>query len=140
MRNIGELKEHYESLDWSGLVETESSIKADCLLTFQYEYPGANAIVGIETDEFSAVCPWTGLPDFGSLQVNYTPDQLCLELKSVKYYLLGYRNVGIVREHAANRICNDLVAACKPIKLDLILDYKTRGGLHTVLTVKYERP
>ena len=64
----------------------------------------------IDTDEFTAMCPWTGLPDFGVLTVSYVPDRSCVELKSLKYYLLSYRGVGIVQEHAANRILNDLAS------------------------------
>jgi 7-cyano-7-deazaguanine reductase len=112
-------------------------VKPEGLLTFPYEYPSSDTEVSIDTDEFTAVCPWTGLPDFGTLVITYAPGDICLELKSVKYYLLAYRSVGIVQEHAANRILNDLVAACKPRSMTLTLDYNTRGGLHTVVTSHY---
>ena len=133
-----ELEERYNSLEWKGPILDEATIHADCLLTFPYAYPGADAEVVIETDEFTAVCPWTALPDFGTLTVRYVPQQRCLELKSVKYYLLEYRSVGIVQEHAANRILQDLAGACTPLRMTLTLDYKTRGGLHTVVTVHHD--
>ena len=94
----------------------------------------------LDTDEFTAVCPWTGLPDFGTLTVRYVPDRTLLELKSFKYYLLSYRQVGIVQEHAANRILQDLVAVCRPLRMSLTLDYKTRGGVHTTVEVSYSAP
>ena len=86
------------------------------------------------------MCPWTGLPDFGTLTVKYEPDSACIELKSLKYYLLSYRGVGIVQEHAAHRILDDLVAACQPVRMTVTLDYRVRGGLHTTVTVRYEKP
>ena len=93
--------------------------------------------VEIDTDEFTAVCPWTGLPDYGVLTISYIPSDSCIELKSLKYYLLSYRDVGIVQEHAANRILNDLVSVCQPQFMKIKLDYKVRGGLHTVVTVEH---
>ena len=132
-----DLKEKYEALEWNGPIEGQEAINADCLLSFEYEYRGSEAEVAIDTDEFTAVCPWTGLPDLGTLTVRYVPDRLCIELKSLKYYLLSYRNVGIVQEHAANRVLKDLVACCQPRRMSLTLDYKPRGGLHTIVTVSY---
>ena len=137
MQSLDDLKERYQGLEWKGRIEAEEAVDAGCLLAFPYDYPGSDAEVAIDTDEFTAVCPWTGLPDFGVLTVRYVPDRLCLELKSLKYYLLEYRNVGIVQEHAANRILGDLVAACSPLRMSLTLDYKTRGGIHTSVAVEY---
>lgn len=88
------------------------------------------------TDEFTAVCPWSGLPDFGTLVIRYLPDTLLLELRSVKFYLLTFRNVGIFQEHAANRILDDLARTCAPRWMELELDYKVRGGIHTVVRVR----
>ena len=109
------------------------------LLCFDYDYPGQDAEVVVDTDEFTAVCPWTGLPDLGKLIISYVPDRQCIELKSLKYYLLSYRDVGIVQEHAANRLLNDLVEVCKPVRMSVTLDYNVRGGLHTTVTAKHER-
>ena len=137
MAAIQDLREKYESLDRSVEADSEAAIDAECLLTFDYEYPGQDAEVAIDTDEFTAVCPWTGLPDQGVLTIRYLPNRSCIELKSLKYYLLSYRNVGIVQEHAANRILNDLVASCQPLRMTVTLDYNVRGGLHTAVTAKY---
>ena len=139
MATIQELKEQYEGLDqelpWKG----EEAVDPSCLLTFQYEYPDQRSQVEIDTDEFTAVCPWTGLPDYGVLTISYVPGDSCIELKSLKYYLMSFARVGIVQEHAANRILNDVVAACRPLRMNLTLDYKVRGGLHTAVTVRYEK-
>ena len=139
MATINELKEQYEGLDqelpWKG----EEAVDPSCLLTFQYEYPDQQSQVEIDTDEFTAVCPWTGLPDYGVLTISYVPGESCIELKSLKYYLLSYRDVGIVQEHAVNRILNDLVAICHPRSMKITLDYKVRGGLHTTVSVEHSR-
>ena len=137
MVTIPELKKQYESLDWQLQMREEAVIDAECLLTFEYEYPEQESEVSIDTDEFTAVCPWTGLPDYGTLKVTYLPGHDCIELKSLKYYLLSFRDVGIVQEHAANRILQDLVACCRPRRMKVSLDYKVRGGLHTTVSVEY---
>ena len=139
MATIKELKEQYEGLDQELPSKGEEAIDPACLLTFQYEYPNQKSQVEIDTDEFTAVCPWTGLPDYGDLLISYVPGYSCIELKSLKYYLLSYRDVGIVQEHAANRILNDLVAICQPQSMKIVLDYKVRGGLHTAVTVEYSQ-
>jgi 7-cyano-7-deazaguanine reductase len=94
-------------------------------------------VVEIATDEFTAVCPWSGLPDFGRLTVRYVPRDRVLELRSFKYYLHSYRNVGIYQEHAANRILHDLVAASGPVRMELVLDYNVRGGIRTTVTARW---
>ena len=140
MPTIQELQERYENLSRRFDVGCEAAIDPGCLLTFDYEYRGQEAEVTIDTEEFTAVCPWSGLPDVGALTVFYVPGRSCIELKSLKYYLLSYAGVGIVQEHAANRILNDLVAACEPLRMTVTLDYNVRGGLHTSVTVGYEKP
>ena len=139
MATIQELRDKYEALDPQLKWEPESTIDPSCLLTFSYEYTGQTSEVKIDTNEFTAVCPWNGLPDQGTLTVTYVPESSCIELKSLKYYLLSYRQVGIVQEHAANRILYDLVAACQPISMAVNLDYNIRGGLHTTVNVTYDK-
>jgi 7-cyano-7-deazaguanine reductase len=107
------------------------------LETFTYEYQAREGEITITTDEWTCVCPFSGLPDFGTLTVRYCPDALCLELKALKYYLTNYRTVGIYQEHAANRILEDLVGACRPRRMEVQLDYRLRGGIHTVVTVNH---
>jgi len=137
---IETLGDKYRSLARCFPASGVEAIDTGCLLTFPYPDDGAPQEVVVDTDEFTAVCPWTGLPDYGKLVVCYTPDRRCLELKSLKYYLLSYRDVGIVQEHATDRILRDLVAACRPRRMTVTVDYKVRGGLHTVTRATYEGP
>ena len=131
------LREKYESLDRRIATIGEEAIDTGCLLAFDYEYPHQPSEVAIDTDEFTALCPWTGLPDYGVLTITYEPSDLCIELKSLKYYILSYRDVGIVQEHVANRVLKDLVSLCHPRRMKVVLDYKIRGGLHTSVTVEH---
>jgi|TARA_B100000686_G_scaffold40121_1_gene41466 7-cyano-7-deazaguanine reductase len=134
--SVKNLQEKYENLDIRFRDSEENVINSNLIMCFDYEYNESGAEVVIDTDEFTAVCPWTRLPDFGTLTISYVPNRLCLELKSLKYYLLSYSGVEIVQEHAANKILEDLASACNPFKMSVKLDYKIRGGLHT--TVKVE--
>lgn len=111
-----------------------TKIQPDLLDTFVYEYPGKDIIEIIETDEFGAVCPWSGLPDFGQIKLEYTPDKDILELKSFKYYLYTFRNVGIYQEHALNRIFEDVKNKINPKWLKVTLIYNIRGGIKTTVT------
>ena len=137
MATISELQQKYENLDRKVLIRGEEAIDAQCLLAFQYEYPEQESQIDIDTPEFTAVCPWTGLPDYGTLRISYVPVGSCVELKSLKYYVLSYRDVGIVQEHAANRILKDLVALCQPRSMKVTLDYRVRGGLQACVSVEY---
>ncbi len=117
------------------------AIDRDVLETFPYEHPEREAVVTIETDEFTTVCPYSGLPDFGSLRIDYVPGDRCIELKSFKYYLVSFRDVGIYQEHAAATILADLQKVCSPRWMRLELDYRLRGGIHTVVALEEgERP
>ena len=117
----------------------ESAIDAKALETFPYEYGGKDIMISIDTDEFTAVCPWSGLPDFATITVEYIPHKVCIELRSFKYYLLSYRSVGIYQEHAVNRILEDLVGSAKPKWMKVTADYNIRGGVHTVASREYGR-
>lgn len=138
MATINELKQQYEDLDRRLSVKDKATIDAACLLAFAYEYPDQESEVTIDTDEFTALCPWTGLPDYGTLYISYVPSHSCIELKSLKYYLLSYRDVGIVQEHVVNQILKDLVACCQPQRMRVTLDYKVRGGIHTSVSVEHQ--
>lgn len=99
------------------------------------QYPGYEITITIP--EYTAVCPKTGLPDFGTITLRYEPDQLCLELKSLKEYINAYREVGIFYENAVNRILKDVVAACKPKRAEVRGDFNARGGMKSVIETKY---
>ncbi|NLN92196.1 MAG: NADPH-dependent 7-cyano-7-deazaguanine reductase QueF [Candidatus Hydrogenedens sp.] len=136
----------FKALDKSLPFEGSEAIDRDCLESFPYEYghtPSGSAMeIHIETDEFTSVCPFSGLPDFATVMIDYIPDELCLELRSLKYYLLSYRNVGIWYEHLVNRMLEDLVAACKPRSMTVEILCLPRGGLSSTVTATYtaERP
>ncbi|PZC43444.1 MAG: 7-cyano-7-deazaguanine reductase [Chloroflexi bacterium] len=141
MASIEELKLQYLNInqEFENLepVTNVDGIKKSLLLCFDNTVSELQSEVEIESDEFTAVCPWTNLPDYGNLKIIYLPGKHLIELKSLKYYLTQYRNVGIVQEYAADRILNDLVDASKPIQMTIILKYKIRGGLLTTVKSSY---
>jgi len=107
--------------------------------TFPNPRPERDYDIEIDCPEFTSVCPKTGLPDFGALTIRYVPDQLCIELKSLKYYLLQYRDRGIFYEAAVNAILDDLAGACKPRLMEITGAFSARGGISTTVTAVYEQ-
>ena len=116
------------------------AIRADVLDTFPYEYRGKEILLEMDTAEFTSVCPWSGLPDFARLRLVYVPDALCVELKSLKYYLFSYRNVGIYYEHLTQRILQDLVEAVAPLYMRVEGAFNERGGIASRAWAEYRRP
>ncbi len=114
------------------------SIKTDLLDPIEYKYREKRDIdIIIKNPEHTSVCPMTGLPDYGCITVRYTPDIHIIELKSLKFYLLQYRNVGIFYEHVVNRILDDLIAVLKPKKMTVTGDFTSRGGITSIVTAEY---
>jgi 7-cyano-7-deazaguanine reductase len=107
------------------------------LETFPNAYPGRDYVIDIDCPEFTSVCPRTGQPDFGTIRIRYVPDAACVELKSLKLYLQGYRNVGIFYEAVVNEILDDLVAACSPRRMEVTGDFSARGGITTTVRACY---
>ena len=105
-----------------------------------FEYTGPEQQIVTETDEFSAVCPYSGLPDYAKLTISYTPGNRCIELKSLKYYITSYRSVGIFQEHATARIAEDLFRVLVPATLTVTTVYNIRGGFLTTCAVTLPRP
>jgi 7-cyano-7-deazaguanine reductase len=103
--------------------------------TWPNQFPGYE--IEIVNREFTSVCPKTGLPDFGVITIRYMPRELCLELKSLKMYLLEYRTIGIFQENAVNRILKDIVAATQPVWATVVGDFTPRGGLKTRITASF---
>jgi len=93
--------------------------------------------VDIEIPEYTSVCPKTGLPDFGTIKIRYMPDKSCIELKSLKYYIIGYRNMGIFYENVVNKLLKDVVSACKPKWCIVTGEFSARGGIRTNVIAKY---
>ena len=109
------------------------------LETFANPRPGREFEVAIECPEFTSICPKTGLPDFGTIRITYVPEAACIELKSLKYYLVAFRDKGIFYEAVTNQILDDLVAACAPRRMTVVGDFTPRGGIKTVVTARYGR-
>jgi len=107
--------------------------------TFPNPRPGREFEIAIDCPEFTSMCPKTGLPDFGVIRVRYVPDQRCIELKSLKYYLLEFRNQGVFYESATNQILDDLVAACAPRRMTVVGDFTARGGITTKVTAEFTK-
>lgn len=97
------------------------------------EYTNRDYTIDVSIPEFNCVCPRTGLPDFGTINITYIPDKLIVELKSLKLYVVKFRNLGIFHEHVTNRILDDFKKACNPKKIEVVGDFNPRGGIKTVV-------
>lgn len=111
----------------------EDHIQGDLLEVFPYK--GPNQVVTYTTHEFSAVCPFSGLPDLGTVIIEYVPAKSCVELKSLKYYYMSYRNVGLYQEAVIARIYKDLDKVLKPQRMKITVTYQTRGGIDTTCVI-----
>lgn len=116
----------------AGLTEELPAIE-----TFPNQFPDYE--IKIEFPEFTSICPKTGLPDFGTIVIRYRPKSRCMELKSLKMYMLAYRNLGIFYENAVNRILEDVVKSCRPVKAVVTGEFNPRGGLASVVEAHYPR-
>ena len=128
---------HHQSYD--GLQSDIREMKTPSIETWKNEYSDKDYTIEVTTPEFTAICPKTGLPDFGTIQISYIPDEQCVELKSLKEYFLFYRDVGIFHEHVVNKILVDFVSACNPRRVEIVGDFHVRGGIKTVICANYER-
>ena len=104
---------------------------------FENPSPGRDYTITTRCPEFTSVCPKTGQPDFGEIVIEYCPDKLCIELKSLKFYMQSFRNEGIFYESLTNKILDDLVAACKPRWMTVHSSFSPRGGITTDVLAKY---
>ena len=111
-----------------------NKVSKELLQVMPYEYASKNINVRIETEEFTCLCPWTGLPDFAYLSVNYVPNKVVVELKSFKMYLQSYRMVGMVHESVVNSIMKDLSEILKAKEISVELEFKIRGGITTTVS------
>jgi 7-cyano-7-deazaguanine reductase len=105
--------------------------------TFPNPRPEREFEIAISCPEFTSVCPKTGLPDFGEIRITYVPADRCIELKALKYYLIGFRDRGVFYEAATNQILDDLVEASRPRRMTVVGDFTVRGGIKTVVTASY---
>ena len=107
------------------------------LETFPNPRPERDYEIAIDRTEFTSVCPKTGVPDFSEIRISYVPGDRCIELKSLKYYMIEFRNRGIFYEAVTNQILDDLVAACAPRRMTVVGDFSVRGGMKTIVTARY---
>lgn len=120
-------------------IENPDIVKTDVLVPMEYQYQDQRDItIVIQQPEYTSVCPMTGLPDIGCITITYRPYNKIVELKSLKFYLLQYRNVGIFYEHVVNRILEDLVAVLAPKYMEVTGDFTARGGITTKVTAVFE--
>ncbi len=96
--------------------------------------------ITIQIPEFTSICPKTKLPDFGTVTIQYMPDKRCLELKALKHYILGFRNLGIFYENAINRILRDIVVACNPVHAVVRGEFNVRGGMKSIIEARFPQP
>ena len=131
-----------EVLEYSGLVIEETPPEQMALApldTFAYKYKGKEIKISFTCPEFTAICPFSDFPDFATIKIEYVPNELCIELKSLKLYINSFRSAKIFHEHVINRIRDDLVAACDPVALDIEGDFNIRGNIKTVIRASYRR-
>jgi len=121
----------------AGKTYSQEDIDPSILKTIPYEYPGRKITVELGSDEFTCLCPYSGLPDFAHLTIKYTPRRKLIELKALKYYLYSFRNVKIYNEHVVNKILEDLVKLLKPYALTVTAEFTSRGGIKNTVTANY---
>jgi 7-cyano-7-deazaguanine reductase len=131
-----------EMLEQTGLVIAETPPEALNLApldTFAYKYKGKEIRINFTCPEFTAICPFSDFPDFATIKIEYAPNELCVELKSLKLYINSFREVKMFHEHVINRILDDFVKACDPLALDIEGDFNVRGNIKTVIRASYRR-
>ena len=125
---------------YQGLQKKIRQIQTPKVETFANQYADRDYEIRIDIPEFTCICPKTGLPDFATITIRYVADKGCLELKSLKFYMLFYRDVGIFHENAVNRMLDDLVAASRPRRMEIVGEFNARGGIKTTVKAEYQRP
>ncbi|MEA3560954.1 MAG: preQ(1) synthase [Candidatus Omnitrophota bacterium] len=122
---------------YSRLQADVRKLKTPLIEVWENQYQDKEYTINLDFPEFTCLCPKTGLPDFAVIRVRYSPDKQCLELKSLKMYLIFYRNIGIFHEHTVNKILEDLVRTCKPRWLMVSAEFNVRGGIKTTVIAQY---
>lgn len=122
---------------YEGLQANIPELKTPAIETFTNVYVGQSFTIEFSIPEFTAICPKTGLPDFGELQITYIPKEVCLELKSLKEYILFFRDVGIFHENVVNKVCDDLIQTLQPDYLKVHGNFNIRGGIKTRVSREY---
>ncbi|MCK5215297.1 MAG: NADPH-dependent 7-cyano-7-deazaguanine reductase QueF [Candidatus Omnitrophica bacterium] len=124
--------------DYEGLQTNVRKMKTPDIGVWENQYAGRDYKIELDIPEFTCICPKTGLPDFATVKVAYTPQKFCLELKSFKMYIVSFRDAGIFHEHFVNRILDDVVKACGPKWARVEATVNPRGGITTTVTAEYK--
>jgi 7-cyano-7-deazaguanine reductase len=124
---------------YEGLQKNIRRLRTPAIEVWQNKYPDKEYVINLEVLEFTCICPKTGLPDFATIRIEYSPDKYCIELKSFKLYTIFYRNLGIFHEHVVNRMLEDLVKACEPRWLKVTGEFNVRGGIKTTVNAEYKK-
>ena len=122
---------------YEGLQGHIPALEMSAIEAWEFQYPGSDTLLEVSIPEFTCICPKTGLPDFAALQITYVPDKLCLELKSLKEYMLSFRDLGIFHEHVVNRVLGDCVKACAPVRMEVRGVFNARGGIQTTAIARH---
>ena len=122
---------------YEGLQDSVRALKMPLIETWKNQYQDRDYMIKIDIPEFTSICPKTGLPDFAIIAIRYIPDKLCVELKSLKYYTIFYRGIGIFNEHVVNKMLDDLVKACRPRWMEVTAEFNARGGSKTTVSAEY---
>ena len=131
-----------EVLEHSGLIVEETPPNAmdlPGLDTFEYKYQGKEIRINLTCPEFTAICPFSDFPDFATIRLEYVPNERCIELKSLKFYINSFRHIKNFHEHVINIILEDFVAACDPLRVDIEGDFHVRGNIKTIVRASYEK-
>jgi len=122
---------------YEGRQENIRTLKMPDIEVWDNQYSDRDYIVDLSIPEFTCICPKTALPDFAVINVSYKPAKVCLELKSLKLYLVEYRSVGVFHEHLVNKLLDDFVSACKPRWMRVEVIMNPRGGIGTTVTAEF---
>lgn len=124
---------------YEGLQDNIRKLKTPAIEVWENQYPDKDYTITVEIPEFTCICPKTRLPDFATITIRYIPDKWCVELKSLKYYTIFYRGIGIFNEHVINKILDDFVKACRPRWAEIIGEFNPRGGIKTTVSAEYRK-
>src|SRR4030042_2633050 len=124
---------------YAGLQKNIRNLKTPAIEVWENRYPDKIYTINLEIPEFTCICPKTGLPDFATITVEYSPHKYCVELKSFKMYTIFYRNIGVFHEHVINKILEDFVKACQPRWAKITSEFNPRGGIKTTVIREYKK-
>ena len=125
--------------DYEGLQKNVRALKTPEIEVWENQYPDKVYTIYLDIPEFTCICPKTGLPDFASIHIEYSPQKYCIELKSLKMYTVFFRNIGIFHEHLVNKMLDDLVTVCKPRRAKICAVFNPRGGITTTVSREYKK-